>query len=182
MLPIYVAKQATPAEFVAFWAPYYSYKKEHLYTNNIGQPFTAERIHELYEWKNGSRLAAPKRRSVEQNYISRISDIANLAPSTSAEEFLRKFPSGGAIWRIFWLHCWRPECFPIMTSMCIERWSTLSNNASKRSLTTDANKEQSYIERYLPFHMRFKSINAHSVDRALWFYGKFVKAIKFPLP
>jgi hypothetical protein len=182
MLPVYVAKNATTAEFVAFWAQYYSYRLEHLYTDNIGRPFTSKRVHALYEWKNGSRLAAPKLRSVERNYISRIAEVRRLAPNTTAEEFLRRFPSGGAIWRIFWLHCWQPDRFPIYDQHVHRAMAYIEQRRLEEIPASNVMKVQSYIERYLPFHQRFQGINARSVDCALWFYGKFVKSARFPLP
>jgi hypothetical protein len=45
-----------------------------------------------------------------------------------------------------------------------------------------AEKVQSYLHQYLPFHKRFQNINTRSLDRALWSYGKFEKGGRFLLP
>jgi hypothetical protein len=56
--------------FTEFWASQYSYKLEHLYETNISiRPFTDDAIRNLFEWKNGSKLAKKKQQSVERNYI-----------------------------------------------------------------------------------------------------------------
>ena len=89
-----------------FWAGLYQYQQERLYADNIGRPLTRERVIELFVWKNGGRLSAPKMRSVEKNYIKRIDESQHLPDQTSAADFLVRFASGGVIWRIFWLHCW----------------------------------------------------------------------------
>lgn len=50
----------------------------------------------------------------------------------------------------------------------------LSNN--------DDQKIDLYLDRYIPFHQRFGAIDQRSIDKALWFYGKFLKATRFPIP
>jgi hypothetical protein len=181
-LPIYVARDASPEEFVDFWQRQYRYPKDDLYTNNIDQPLTPERIHQLFAWKNGSRLSDPKRRSVEQNYIARLDELGQLNPTTDAEAFLAKFSSGGAVWRIFWLHCWQPNRFPIYDQHVHRAMALIEQGTREEIPQDDADKVSSYLNRYLPFHKRFDGIDSRRVDRALWFYGKFVKATQFPLP
>lgn len=46
----------------------------------------------------------------------------------------------------------------------------------------DNDKVEQYLTRYLLFHQRFQGNDQRSVDKALWFYGKFVKATRFPVP
>ncbi len=181
-LVIYSALQASPKEFVAFWASRYKYPQESLYTDNIGRRLTPTRIRTLFEWKNGSRLAAPKLRSIERNYVARLSELMKLPTSTGAESFLRLFASGGAIWRIFWLHCWQPVRFPIYDQHVHRAMAFIDSGKREEIPKNDASKVRAYVDRYLPFHRQFDGLDLRSVDRALWFYGKFIKTIQFPLP
>lgn len=170
------------ADFVGFWDHQYNYPLEHLYTTNIGQPFTSVSvgIHQLFEWKNGSVLSSPKRRSVEQNYVAHIAKVNALPQATDAASFLQEFPSGGAIWRIFWLHCWQPNRFPIYDQHVHRAMISIEQQRLEELPERDTEKIQQYLTRYLPFHRKFKGINPRSLDKALWSYGKFVKANRFP--
>jgi len=168
------------ADFVNFWECQYNNPLEHLYTTNIGQPFTSVGIHQLFEWKNGSVLSTPKRRSVEQNYVTHIAKINALPQATNAASFLQEFPSGGAIWRIFWLHCWQPSRFPIYDQHVHRAMVFIEQQRLEEIPERDTEKVQQYLTRYLPFHQKFQGINQRSLDKALWFYGKFVKANRFP--
>jgi hypothetical protein len=181
-LPIYLASEASPEDFIAFWASQYRYAQESLYTDNIGKPLTPDRIWELFEWKNGSRIAAPKRRSIARNYIARLSEVRKLPANTDAHAFLRLFSSGGAIWRIFWLHCWRHEDFPIYDQHVHRAMSFIEFGKTEEIPNSDTSKERSYLERYLPFHRKFACSDLRAVDRALWVFGKFIKSTRFPLP
>lgn len=100
-------------EFINFWSCYYKDSKEHLYTDNISKPLDAEKIHKLYTWKNGSELSKNKYKSVRQNYVERLDELNTLPDNTTPSVFLDKFNRGGAIWRIYWLHCWKPYLYPI---------------------------------------------------------------------
>lgn len=181
MFPIYFAKGVSAADFVTYWSPRYNYKNEHLYADNIGKPLTAQRIYDLFVWKNGSRLAAKKRRSVEQNYVAHVKDLKRLLLDTSAEAFLNEFASGGAIWRIFWLHCWQHERFPIYDQHVHRAMVFIEEQRVEEIPSGDADKVGSYVQRYLPFHGQFPGINSRLVDRALWFYGRFLKSTQLPL-
>jgi hypothetical protein len=181
-LTIYVASTASEAKFVAFWERQYDYPLEHLYTNNIGVPLNAAAVHLLFEWKNGSRLSAAKRRSVDQNYVARIQELNGLPHTTDAATFLSRFSSGGAIWRIFWLHCWQPNRCPIYDQHVHRAMVFIEEQRREEIPAADADKVQRYLQQYLPFHQRFQKMNRRSVDKALWFYGKFLKTTRFPLP
>ena len=110
---IYRAEPSDPEAFVAFWAARYADPREHLYVTNIGKPLTADRVRALFVWKNGGKLSSRKRESVERNYVSRIDELSEIDRETTVAEFLDRFSNGGAIWRLFWLHCWQPRRYPI---------------------------------------------------------------------
>lgn len=110
---IYQTAGANEAQFVVFWCLRYGYAEEKLYTDNIGQELTEQRILSLFRWKNGTPLSQRKQASVLRNFVCRQKELAQFQPNAEAAEFLGHFTGGGAIWRIFWLHCWQPERFPI---------------------------------------------------------------------
>jgi hypothetical protein len=180
--PIYTISQASLEDFVAFWAPQYRYAQESLYTDNIGRDLTADRIRELFDWKNGPRFATRNRRSIERYYIARLSELEKLPSDTDAESFLSLFPSGGAIWRIFWLHCWQPTRFPIYDQHVHRAMSFIERGEREEIPKNDKAKVRSYLDRYLPFHRKFVGLDLREVDRALWVFGKFISSTRFPLP
>lgn len=177
----YTPTYAEPSEFVAFWSQQYHYSLEHLYDDGIKGPLTVGKIHALFEWKNGSRLSALKYRSVEQNYIARLPELKSFPKNTSPHDFLQHFSVGGAIWRIFWLHCWQPSLFPIYDQHVHRAMVFIQTGRLEEIPTKDAEKIDQYLDEYLPFHRQFDGLDSRSVDQALWFYGKFLKGTSFPL-
>src|SRR5260370_10886615 len=116
-LPVYSRESASTAKFIEFWARQVSAddieKDERLYVSHIGNALTRKRLEALFEWKNQMRLSDKKRRSVEKNYIARLKELQQLPLTTDPCIFLKKFKDGGAIWRIFLLHCWSRSKYPI---------------------------------------------------------------------
>lgn len=68
--PILKFHHADAITFVEFWGRQYTYGKEYLYDDNIGQPVTDDSLRALFEWKNGSVLSAKKKRSIEQYLLA----------------------------------------------------------------------------------------------------------------
>jgi hypothetical protein len=161
---------------IQFWSAMYSDPNEEYYTKNISKPFTPAKIRKLFYWKNGGELSQKKLRSIENNFITRLNELTALPENTSAEDFLEKFQNGGAIWRIFWLHCWQPMKFPIY-DMHVHRAMTYIENGTKEELGSfnDNIKIQFYLERYLPFTNKFDDCSMRNIDRALYTFGKFIK-------
>jgi len=112
-MPIVQLKRASAQQFVNFWSSRYVDPREELYEKNIGRELTKTRILQLFHWKNGTPLSVRKEASVEKNFSDRIPELEQLPPDIGAGDFLKRFAGGGAIWRIFWLHCWKPGRFPI---------------------------------------------------------------------
>ena len=81
-------KQGTRAQFVDFWSSRYDASTDVLYEQNIIKPLTAERIRNLFVWKNGTRLSELKAKSVEKNFIKKADDLDKLPNDLSAAEFL----------------------------------------------------------------------------------------------
>lgn len=166
-----------PRDFVLRWAPLYVYPLETLYDRNIRQPLSPVGVRELFEWKNGGRLARLKAESVQRNYIDHISDVNRLDRTTSASEFLEIFKQGGAIWRIFWLHLWAPDRFPIYDQHVHRAMTWIETGHGSEIPTNDEHKVKSYLDRYISFYSRFTGIDEREVDKALWACGKAMKAL-----
>jgi len=124
-------------------------------------------------------LSAAKHLSVEQNYVAHIAKVSGFPQTTSAASFLEAFPSGGAIWRIFWLHCWQPSRFPIYDQHVHRAMVFIEKQQLEEIPERGTEKVQQYLDRYLPFHQRFQNINQRSLDKALWSYGRFLKTSRF---
>lgn len=170
---IYKPVKSSQHEFIKFWAKLYHDKQEHLYTDNIGRPPTPDRVYNLFIWKNGTPFSNNKCHSVNKNFIQRINDLASLPKDTPPEEFLKIFSKGGPIWRIFWLHCWQPEKFPIYDQHVHRAMIIIdSKDIPELNKMNDSKKISSYINNYIPFTKQFSNHDARSVDRALWAFGK----------
>jgi hypothetical protein len=177
-LIVYERREASPVEFVAFWRRFYLDEKypDAIYSEAIKGPLSPERIRQLFQWKNGGKLSVLKNKSIEQNYIRRLFTLDTLTPEFTPEKFFALFPKGGAIWRIFWLHCCRPARFPIYDQH-VHRAMTFIKTGNPEELDekSDQEKIRLYIETYLPFHGQFAGLNQREVDRAVWAFGKFLK-------
>ncbi len=171
--------RVSPTDFAAYWSDLYHDPREELYLENIGKPLTPNRVRALYLWKNGGKLSKIKGQSVEQNYIQRIKEAETLPLDTPAANFLDAFSDGGAIWRLFWLHCWQPNRYPIYDQH-VHRAMTFIEQEKAEELNdcNDKEKISMYLNQFLPFSRKFKSIQPRTVDRALWAYGKFLKTYR----
>ncbi len=183
-LPIYRLDLTTAEEFVTFWSAQYKDPLETLYLENIGRPLTPERILALYTWKNGGKLSANKLKAVRKNFIKWIEEVQRLSEKTTGKAFLDRFSIGGAIWRIFWLHCWQPEHFPIYDQH-VHRAMTFikkieEQDAHELNDVRDGQKVSLYLNRFLPFCERFAGLSPREVDRALWTFGKFLRDWRLP--
>jgi hypothetical protein len=166
----------TTEAFLELWSQWYFDPREDLYESNIGRELTPERIRLLFEWKNGGPLSEAKRTSVERNYIDHLNDVVSFGDSTGPEDFLRRFPQGGAIWRIFWLHCWKPERFPIYDQHVYRSMMYIIEGRCDEMPKWDEGIVESYITKHLPFYReQLPELPNRQVDKALWFFGKFLK-------
>lgn len=181
--------ESAPGTFIEFWERQYSDVLETLYDVNISvKPFTDKAIRELFEWKNGGELSAAKRASVARNFMARKDEACvhraiGFTPAENpegltqfAKEFLTNdFREGGAIWRIYWLHCCN-QAFPIYDQH-VHRAMTVAEDGRPQELSQfpDDRKIQLYLEKYLSFHARFSG-EQRKVDRAIHTFGRFIKA------
>jgi hypothetical protein len=170
-------------EFVKFWAEAYDYPSDSLYTKNIGQPLTKERIHELFIWKNGGKLSRLKEKSVSDYYVSSISKLETIPKDTLPDQWLKDFGKGGAIWNIFFLHIWNPK-FPIFDQHVFRAMRFIETGKVLEIPSAKDKKTEFYLSEYRPFYSRLetelKSSDPRDLDRALWKFGQFLKWLKPP--
>lgn len=171
--PILKIEETSRENFIEFWSRQYAYPNEELYNKNIGKPLTEKRIWELYEWKNGSRISARKQASILKHYINN----KEKPPLNSSEEKLTDYlnQGGGAIWRIFWLHCHAPAQYPIYDQHVHRAMAALKKWKITEIPAHDPTKIKIYLREYLPFWQEFKNHNQRKIDKALWAYGKWRK-------
>lgn len=177
---LFVFKRAAveAGEFVRYWAQFYDYPSDDVYSRNICGPATPASLKELFEWKVGKRFFAKHWPDIEQRFVSRLSEALAWADDISAQQALEAFDTGGVVYRIFWLHCIQPNRFPIYDQH-VHRAMNVIEGMPDRELSVSTKKSQirSYIHRYLPFlESRFAGIQPRETDRALWAFGKFMKA------
>jgi hypothetical protein len=175
--------------FVEFWAERYTYGDDAPYFTNINGPHTKDTLLALFKWKIGSRFFEAKRPHLEQNFIGRLEDARKLAqavarcePREIAKRFLVEFKDGGAIYRIFWLHCWVPR-LPIYDQHVHRAMTFIMDNGQTEKLADfDADPQiQRYLGRYLAFFDEFRDMKHRDVDKALWQFGKSLSDGSLPL-
>src|ERR1039458_574029 len=186
---------ASPREFVEFWAQRYYGSHEDLYTTNINRPPTDETLTALFKGKIGAWLfARTLERTVKPKFLERIEEARALPPDAGA--FLKAFADGGAIYRIFWLHCWHPRRFPIYDQH-VHRAMVFIQHGRVEELGeySDEAKVAKYRECYIrffetfrdvgiPFDLESDGVPSWKVDRALLEFGKAIQipASKVPKP
>jgi hypothetical protein len=180
-LVVYSPTPSSVHEFVTFWGQQYSDAREELYTTNINKPITAETIRDLFVWKNGMRLSRLKSKSIELKYIQRLPELRRLSSSTDPRTFLQTFKEGGAIWRIFMLHCWSHGRYPIYDQH-VHRAMTFITEQQREEIETwsDDKRVHAYLSRYLNFTRTLNGESPRMIDRALWMFGRFIKTATLP--
>lgn len=179
-LIVYEPVSADPKAFVDFWSARYTDYDDNFYHENVGHELTEDRILKLFKWKNGTTLSGPKRSSVIRNFVARRHELDQIRADEGASALLARFSKGGAIWRIFWLHCWQPARFPIYDQHVHRAMRFIQSGEREEIPQKDPDKIRSYIGQYIPFHARFDGIPHRAVDKALWAFGKFIGENTFP--
>lgn len=169
---VLVSKSAPESEFVELWASLYSAPNEELYDRNIGRRLTERRLTELFAWKNGGPLSTLKAASIRRHYVGKRPTVRPLSSRSDLVDFISQ--SGGAIWRIFWLHCHHRHGFPIFDQHVYRAMRYLQTGTVMEIPASNRTKAACYIDRYLPFYQSFAHPDPRAVDKALWSFGKFL--------
>ncbi|HLY59438.1 MAG TPA: hypothetical protein VKV95_01605 [Terriglobia bacterium] len=179
---IYKPRKADFQSFLDFWSRQYDSGRyqEKIYSRNIGKR-KPEAIRALFQWKNAGPLSEKKKKSVEANYISCLGELRAYGSGPFREDFLMhffsKFSKGGAVWRVFWLHCCYPKDFPMFDQHVFRaHMFILGSKVPELDDLTDKEKVMCYIYSYLPFYRGLARFNdKREVDKALWSFGRFIK-------
>jgi hypothetical protein len=175
---------ASHRDYVEFWALRYFDANERLYTANINcTNHTFETMTALFKWKIGAWLfARTLERTVKPHFLSRIEEARELPPD--AGTFLKTFAGGGAIYRIFWLHCWHPRRFPIYDQHVHRAMVFIRHGrVDELSRYSDEEKIGQYLNCYIPFFATFggipfneesDAVPGRKVDRALMAFGQAI--------
>ena len=157
-------------DFINHWSSKYSYPNECKYENNVGKPLTERSRLELFKWKNGSNISQRKMNSILNNYPLSF---------TGNEEmrYLNYTKEGGAIWNIFYIHCLKPEKWPIFDQHTFRAMKYMQTGKIIE-IGNDKSKYESYTKEYIPFIQNFKSVGARKLDKALFSFGQFLKTAK----
>jgi hypothetical protein len=195
MDPLHLSVELFPREpsievFLKHWSGGYNdaSRDKSLYEPNIVKKLELERdaIWPLFEWKNGSPLSMAKREVVRINYIEPWEAEESLEP-----RYLNpRAPGHRAIWNIFYLHCRRPDIYPIYDQHTYRAMHYIKTREiaeipkpQHRVYATYADYRE-FVEALrsaLPRHNRQHSIRL--IDQALFAFGKFLKlAEPYALP
>jgi hypothetical protein len=172
--PVLEVKHVDERAFVEFWAAKYPTINEPIYQAHIGKPLTEKRLLELFRWKNNGPIAKHKLKSIRRNYIQNKPAPPALGDVGALQSFITQ--PGGAIWRIFWLHCYDPSRYPIFDQHVYRAMCRLTRGRAEEIPETNHAKATAYVEQYLPFHARLTYKNRKKIDEALWSYGKYLKS------
>lgn len=181
-------EQFNPDEFVRQWSSLYQYDLEGLYETNITRPLTPEKIEQLYEWKNGMTIAEKKMQSVRQ-FIKSLGVLNRPDFNPTAGEFLNeRFREGGAIWRIFFLHCWKPDTYPIYDQHVYRAMCFIEQDEIREIPNNDNEKINIYLNQYCDFiQTKFANyqpentlsrVRLKEIDKSLVTFGRFLKSFK----
>jgi hypothetical protein len=187
-LPIICSRESVSTnEFITFWARQVPMDEiaqdDKLYTPYIGKPLTRESLEALYLWKNQMRLSGNKSRSVAENFIAHLDTLRSLPTETEPKSFLKSFAKGGAIWRIFLLHCWSAGRYPIYDQNVHRAMTFIRGSECKEIPASDQKKIDAYLEQYVPFfHSLGSQDGPRQVDRALTALGRFLAQFPHLIP
>jgi len=155
-------------EFLSHWSSKYQYSSEEKYDKNIGNPLNKQSRLELFEWKNGSIISAPKLKSIEKNYPLTFE-------GNHTQRYLNEKESGGAIWNIFYLHCLAPTIWPIYDQHTYRAMTFIKTGKNVEIGKTKKEIYKSYKNEYIPFLKELGSIEYRELDKALFAFGQFLK-------
>ncbi|PJZ23969.1 hypothetical protein CH352_00935 [Leptospira hartskeerlii] len=173
---IFQERDSSKDEFINFWKLRYFYDSDVDYEKNLQRPLTKDKIKNLFIWKNGRALSELKNETVERNFSQRLKELPKLDADLSPDKFLEKFSEGGVIWRIFFLHCWQPDRYPVYDQHVYRAMYFIKYSKIEEIPKSDYEKINSYLSEYLPWWEEYFKDYGRDADKALWAFGKKIKA------
>lgn len=168
------------------WVDTYSDKQEELYSNNIDEKqFKDAHIELLFQWKNQSNLSEKKKKSLNDNILSKIAVINELKKQFDDQKFDQYFGKVSAVWQIFLKHIIAPNTYPIYDQnihrvyhlyLQNEKWQGIDETLPDRA------KIEFYNSYYLPFvHgicTKHSSEQIKTLDKGMFTLGQALKRIE----
>ena len=160
--------------FIDHWANTYAQDPDEAdarYLKNIGHPLTHESLQELFEWKNGTSMSKRKADSILKNYPISFK-------GEPRDRYLNHKLPGGAIWNIFYLHCLEKDKWPIFDQHTFRAMKYMQSGIVSEIPESSQQKYSVYQNEYIPFYESISASKHRKIDRALFAFGKFLKAAK----
>ncbi|TAG51881.1 MAG: hypothetical protein EAZ27_13035 [Cytophagales bacterium] len=182
--PVLVPVNKDFKEFVEFWSKFYDTNSDETkgYSTTITKKsFTEEDLEILFEWKNQMRLSEKKDISFKTKVLTKISLINEYKSKLEidVEKYFEDFYEvSGVVWRIFLLHCIKPNEFPIYDqhvhrALLYMNGENIENVLKTGDLSNDK-KLDYYKNEYLPFFQKFGKYNPKKFDEAMVSLGQHI--------
>ena len=167
--------------FVEYWATRYrdTDRDGRYYDPNLGKAnlrTDEQALMALFTWKNGGDgISAKKKASISTNYFDRWVEDGELE-----NRYLDPKQGGGPIWNIFYIHCRRPDLYPIYDQHAYRAMRYIQGQGGRRNLIEERRSfvYESYSKEYRPFVTMIGAATGRdlrSIDRALYTFGQFLK-------
>lgn len=172
--------------FVEFWSQFYNYPNMHLYECVNNEFFTEQNIIDLYTWKNGMPLSAPKLASVHEKVIEKldiINDLKVADGNINLDWFFTEFGNLRVVWRVFLLHCIKPNKYSIYDQHIHRTFQFIHDLPYTHIDVSIAEgiKLEFYRTQYLPFVEQLNLENLKLMDDAYFVFGQFLKTRNYSM-
>lgn len=87
-----------------------------------------------------------------------------------------KNEKAGGVWNVFYIHCLAPQKWPIFDQHTFRAMNYLKNGIISEIGDTNKQKYEVYQKEYIPFFRSFENVTHRKLDKALFAFGKFLKA------
>jgi hypothetical protein len=172
--------EVSPKVFVEEWSNLYTYTQEELYDNHIQMPFASFSSFEaLFRWKNGIKgpISKPKLKLVHELWgkHQEIQQLDSMNPLEFFEDAMEP-AKNATIWKIFLLHLYSPNHFPIFDQHVYRAYIyAMYGYVDNLTLYDAKQKWEKYKNNYYHWFITFREAAGKTVketDQALFQYGK----------
>jgi len=188
-LPIFVKKEDSTIDiFIDFWRKFYEPDRyrDQIYFDNLKpiSELTVDNVQELFNWKNGMRIAPKKQESIDKlkadltNIKNRFEKSGNLDDDfKKIYTYGYNFFKSGHIWNLFFLHILKYKTCPIADKYAYRAFNLIING--KNEIPDNWESWEFYIEYKNFFNKIALDTNRSEVkerkeiDEAFWGFGKF---------
>ncbi len=171
-------------EFIDFWKKFYYFWTDDVYFKNLKPiiDLSDNNIEELYEWKNGRRVAIEKQIESIERIKQKLNEIKNTFEKSVSDDELEEiynysktnFFQSGYVWNIFFLHILKYETCPIADRYVYKAHNFMINEKNK-TLKNDWKSYLSYRKFFNDIAIETKKHTKRDIDRALLAFGEFLE-------